>query len=84
VARLEALLAAEGLVVAGSKRRARLSPVVSKLRVQRAALARLVAALAIPGDGEAEGFDAEAAAGAADARWSRKAADREARLGEAG
>ncbi len=81
VAALEALLESQGLVLVGSTGQPKLSGVPAELRQQRAALTRLVAALAIPEDGETVGRSPaqKRAARAADTRWSRQAKAREGR-----
>jgi hypothetical protein len=79
VARLEVLLADEGPVVKGSKGQPKLSTVPAELRLQRAALARLVAAPALPEEGQERGLTPtqRRAQKAANARWQRQAAKRE-------
>jgi len=81
VAALEKLLAVDGLVVTGSKGQRRLSPVAAELRLQRAALARLVGLLALPDADEVVGKSAaqRKAQRAADARWAKSAQAREGR-----
>lgn len=81
VARLEELLDEEGPVVKGSKGQPKLSTVPAELRLQRAALARLVAALALPQDGQERGLTPtqRRAQKAANARWERQAAKRDER-----
>lgn len=81
IAKLEALIEADGLIVAGSKGQPKLSAVPSELRLQRAALARLVSQLAIPDDAEAEGRTPaqQRAQRAAQARWDRPSARRQER-----
>lgn len=85
VADLEALLGADGLVVTGSKGQPKLSGAVAELRLQRAALARLVGQLAIPEDGEDEGMlpAQRKAQRAAQARWQRQARRRGSKHGAA-
>ncbi len=72
VARLEALLDRDGLVVAGSSGQPRLSAVVAELRLSRLAAARLLADLALPGEevGTAATPAARRARRAAQARWA--------------
>ncbi len=83
IAGLEKVLANDGPTVLGSRGQVRLSPIPAELRLQRAALARLVALLAIPDADEDVGLapTARRAQRAADARWRRQAAVREARRG---
>jgi hypothetical protein len=83
IAGLEKVLANDGPTVLGSRGQVRLSPIPAELRLQRAALARLVALLAIPDGDEDVGLAPTAfrAQRAADARWRRQAAVREARRG---
>ncbi len=83
IAHLEKVLAADGPTVVGSRGQVRLSPIPAELRLQRAALARLVAQLAIPDPDEEVGLapSARRAQRAAEARWRRQAARREARHG---
>ncbi|MDT0263982.1 hypothetical protein [Jatrophihabitans lederbergiae] len=50
IARLEKIIAAEGVLVVGSKGQPRLSAVVAEVRQERLALARLLAALQLPED----------------------------------
>lgn len=85
IADLEATLAREGIVVTGSKGQPKLSQIVAELRLQRAALARLVGSLAFPEDGEDVGrtVTQRKAQKAADARWARQASKREVRRGPA-
>ena len=80
---LETALQRDGLVTEGSKGQPKLSSIPGELRLQRAALARLVGLLAFPEEGESEGLTPaqKRARRAADARWSRSAAAREARRG---
>jgi phage terminase small subunit len=87
LAALEAQLRIEGLVVIGSKGQSRLSGLPTEIRLQRAALGRLIAALALPEETEEEGLTPaqRKAQRAAQARWLRehqaKARGREARGG---
>lgn len=71
----------DGLVVEGSKGQRRLSPVAAELRLQRAALARLIGLLALPDDGEDVGLNPaqRKAQRAADVRWAKSARVREER-----
>lgn len=74
IALLEASLAVDGPVVSGSKGQPKLSGVVAELRLQRAALARLVQALAITDDGAELTTPAQRRAQkAAQKRWSATA-----------
>ena len=86
IARLEELLEADGSMTVGSKGQPKLSSVPAELRLQRAALARLVALLAIPDEGEQHGLSPASrnARHAARVRHSRDAAKRGARRGAAG
>lgn len=71
VARLEALLDRDGLVVAGSNGQPRLSAVVTELRQSRLAAARLVDALALPVDESGSTTPAvKRARRAAESRWA--------------
>ena len=83
ISALEQVLAHDGPTVLGSRDQVRLSPIPAELRLQRAALARLVAQLALPDPDEDVGLapGARRAQRAADARWRRQAAKREARHG---
>lgn len=80
VARLEDLLDRDGLVVTGSTGQPRLSAVVAELRQSRLAAAKLLDALALPVDDETGSATpaAKRARRAAESRWARKAATREA------
>lgn len=71
VARLEALLVSDGLVVIGSAGQTRLSAVVTELRQARLAASRLLDALALPLDGAdtAATPASKRAQRAAQARW---------------
>ncbi len=84
VARLEAAVAAEGVVVEGSKGQPRLSQVVGEVRQSRLALARLLGELALP-DAEDRPATARSARAkrAADSRWDRVARIEERRRGAA-
>lgn len=81
IARLEKLLHDDGLTVTGSKGQVKLSSVPAELRLQRAALARLVGLLAIPDEDEGEGRSPaqRKAQRAADVRWACQAHAREVR-----
>ena len=73
VARLEASLDRDGLIVAGSSGQPRLSAVVSELRQSRLAAARLLDALGLPVEGEEPSTATPAARRArraAQARWA--------------
>lgn len=69
VANLEALLAAEGLSVPGSKGQPRLSAVVSELRQGRLALAKLLDALKLPAEAKPETEASARARKAVNTRW---------------
>lgn len=79
---LEATLAEEGPIVAGSKGQPRLSPVLAELRQGRLAFAKLLGALAVPDDFDDKPLTANSrrARAAANARWNRVRAE-EARRG---
>jgi hypothetical protein len=81
VAALEALLAADGLVVAGSAGQLRLSAVVTELRQGRLALAKLLDQLALPVEAGAPSMTPAQRRGkaAADARWGQERAKEERR-----
>jgi hypothetical protein len=71
IAALEATLAGEGVIVSGSKGQLRINGAVPELRLQRAALAKLVQALEVDED-EAKPHQSQAsrkASAAAQARW---------------
>jgi hypothetical protein len=75
LARLEAEVKATGTTVVGSKGQQRLNPKVSEIRLQRAALARLLGLLALPSDDDDTPRTAAGRRGqkAARARWDRQA-----------
>ncbi len=71
VARLEALLDRDGLIVTGSAGQPRLSSVVTELRQSRLAAARLLDALALPVDESGSATPAvKRARRAAESRWA--------------
>ena len=72
VARLEALLEADGVVTTGSAGQPRLSAVVTELRQARLAAARLIDQLALPVDGESGSSTpaVKRARRAAESRWA--------------
>lgn len=76
---LEAELRRTGLMVKGSRGQERLSPVVGEVRLARAAVARLLSALALPDDTGDVSLPSPAtlrAQKAARSRWARVAQDR--------
>ena len=80
VAALEELIAADGLIVAGSSGQPRLNAAVTEVRQGRLALGKLLGQLALPDEDDrpmtASGSQARKAA---DARWSRKRREAERR-----
>ena len=83
LAALETQLRREGLTVTGSKGQPRLSGLPAEIRLQRAALTRLVSGLAIPVGEEMSGLSpaGRRAQKAAQARWRRVEQKRETRHG---
>jgi hypothetical protein len=80
VAALEALIADEGLIVTGSQGQPRLSAAITEVRQGRLALGRLLGQLSLPDESDRPLTAASLQAKkAADARWSRKRAERERR-----
>jgi len=80
VATLEKIIADDGMIVTGSAGQPRLSAAVSEVRQGRLALAKLLGALALPDEADRPLTAASSQARkAADARWSRKCAERERR-----
>lgn len=76
VARVEAVIAADGAVVPGSKGQPRLSAAITEARQGRVALAKLIGELAIPADDDdtrTETARTRRARHAANARWQREA-----------
>lgn len=88
VAALEKVIAKDGIVVPGSAGEPRLNGAVAEVRQGRLALGKLLGQLALPDEDDRPLTAASLQARkAADARWSRKRAERERReaaLGEAG
>jgi len=89
VAALEALIRADGMIVTGSAGQPRLSAAVAEVRQGRLALGKLLGALALPDEVDRPTTASSSQARkAADARWTRKRAERERReaalAGEAG
>ncbi len=78
VARLESVIASDGVIVEGSAGQPRLSAVVTEVRQGRLALARLLSDLAIPADDDdtRSGSASVGASRAARVRWDRLRGDR--------
>lgn len=84
VGRLEALIAKQGVVVAGSNGQPRLSAAVAEVRQGRLALGKLLGLLALPDEVDKPmTASSRAAKHAADVRWSRVRHQRERLAGGA-
>lgn len=80
VAALEAVIARDGMVVAGSQGQPRLNAAVAEVRQGRLALGKLLGLLALPDEAERPLTAASRTAQkAANARWNRKRAEQERR-----
>jgi hypothetical protein len=66
---LERALDEDGLIVSGSMGQARLNAAATELRQGRLAVERLLASLALPGDGDTETQQQRRSRAAAEARW---------------
>jgi hypothetical protein len=74
IARLESLLEEQGLVIAGSTGRPRLSPVLGELRQARLAMSKLLGAIGLPDeDNQPMSESSRRASKAAKARWGHRA-----------
>lgn len=84
IARLEAVLERDGVVVPGSTGQPRLSAVLGELRQSRLACSKLLGDLNLPDeDGKSSSMSSQRAARAAHSRWDRVAARKAAPRGSA-